>query len=56
MALKICTLDHSYLANKYFEHGMLIHRVALKLVHLFSTGSAVYLLLQGIICDKEKRN
>ncbi len=44
----------SYLANKYFKHRMLIDRVALKLVYLVSTGSAADLLLEGIICYKEK--
>lgn len=54
MAINVCEI--SYLANKYFERRMLIHRVSLKLVYLFSTGSAAYLLLQGIVCYKDKRN
>lgn len=45
----------SYLANKHFENRMLVHRGALKLVYLFSTGSAAYFLLQGIVCHKNKR-
>lgn len=59
MAMEMCEMyifEHSYLANKHFENRMLIHRVALKLVYLFPTGSAIYLLLQGIICHKDKIN
>lgn len=58
-AMEICKMyifQLSYLANKHFENRMLMHRVALKLVYLFSTGSAAYLLLQGIICHKDKIN
>lgn len=49
-----CPSQSLYLANKYFEHRMNKHRVTLELVHLFSTGSAVYLLLQGIIYSKKE--
>lgn len=48
------TFELSYLANQHFENRMLINRVALKLIYLFSTGSATYFLLQSIICQREK--
>lgn len=50
-----CLSRLSHLANKYFEHRMYKHGVRLELVHLFSTGSAVYLLLQGIIYNERNQ-
>lgn len=46
---------HFYLANEHFESRMLVDRVAQKLVDLFSTSSAAYFLLQGVVCWQKQR-